>query len=196
MCPAAIHPQVWSYATPIPQYGGNMHNNVVTGVQETLAEAGFATLRFNFRGVRHSTGHLAGPEKDAEDVSLVAEHFSGKMVANIENKAIIGYSYGSVAGLAAGMENEAVSALVAIAPPVNAFNMDFIGAIKQPLLVIAGDMDAFCSIDELKKTLPEQARLEVLGGVDHFYTGSEMMAAEKVARFLEEVFKTGGSSGK
>ena len=38
-------------AGPHPLLGGNMHNNVVRGLGDGLAQHGLATLRFNYRGV-------------------------------------------------------------------------------------------------------------------------------------------------
>ena len=41
---------------PHPLMGGNMDNNVVVAVTFGLADAGIASLRFNFRGVGNSQG--------------------------------------------------------------------------------------------------------------------------------------------
>ncbi|MBW2142000.1 MAG: alpha/beta hydrolase, partial [Deltaproteobacteria bacterium] len=38
-------------AHPHPQYGGSMHDYVVSIALSALADAGWTTLRFNFRGV-------------------------------------------------------------------------------------------------------------------------------------------------
>ena len=41
---------------PYGMLGGNLHNNVVVAVTKALGDAGFTTLRFNFRGVGRSSG--------------------------------------------------------------------------------------------------------------------------------------------
>jgi hypothetical protein len=49
---------------PHPLYGGNMDSSVVLAVAFALVEHGFATLRFNFRGVGNSDGrHGKGDEE-------------------------------------------------------------------------------------------------------------------------------------
>src|ERR1041384_4151583 len=53
---------------PHPLFGGTMHNKVVFRTAEAFQHAGFATLRFNFRGVGGSTGKHddgTGEQQDA-----------------------------------------------------------------------------------------------------------------------------------
>ena len=41
---------------PHPMYGGSMYNNVVEAILAAMWQAGYATLRFNFRGVGSQRG--------------------------------------------------------------------------------------------------------------------------------------------
>src|SRR5947199_3598029 len=41
---------------PHPLFGGTMHNKVVYRIAKTFQDAGFATLRYNFRGTQRSEG--------------------------------------------------------------------------------------------------------------------------------------------
>ena len=43
-------------AHPHPLYGGDLDNPVVVRIAEVCRAEGLATVRFNFRGVGHSTG--------------------------------------------------------------------------------------------------------------------------------------------
>jgi len=170
---------------PHPQYGGDMHNNVVSGVQRALAESGLATLRFNFRGVGRSGGSPAGPDGDQEDVALVVEHFRDIKEVDSDRVAIVGYSYGAMVGLAAGMIDPRIPALVAISPPIAAFRMEFISRIDHPLLTVSGDKDMFCPIKKLRSILPKGAILEIVDEADHLYWGFEGEAGQRVASFLK-----------
>src|ERR1700683_5682971 len=52
---------------PHPLYGGSMHNNVVEAILEAFWKLGFATLRFNFRGVGSSGGEHSGAVGEMDD---------------------------------------------------------------------------------------------------------------------------------
>src|SRR5260370_22509693 len=52
---------------PHPMYGGSMFNNVVEAILGALRELGYATLRFNFRGVGGSEGEYDGGRGEADD---------------------------------------------------------------------------------------------------------------------------------
>ena len=63
---------------PHPLHGGSMDNNVVVAVTFGLADAGIASLRFNYRGVGNSTGEHAHGEKEHEE-TLMAMEFLGAL---------------------------------------------------------------------------------------------------------------------
>ncbi len=92
-----------------PLLGGNMHNNVVRGLGDGLAEGGWATLRFNYRGVGRSEGprvdvarhmaefwqtsHVRGEMDLWQDVQAAVE-FLRSVIDPALPLALIGYSFG------------------------------------------------------------------------------------------------------
>ncbi len=56
-----------SFAHPHPLHGGTMHNKVVYRAAQALTRAGYATLRFNFRGVGLSEGRHDSGRGEVED---------------------------------------------------------------------------------------------------------------------------------
>src|SRR5260221_12409425 len=58
---------------PHPMYGGSMYNNVVDAMLAAMWQLGYATLRFNFRGVGASEGeHDGGIGEDDDAASAIA----------------------------------------------------------------------------------------------------------------------------
>lgn len=170
---------------PHPMYGGDMENNVVVGVQQALAGAGIATLRFNLRGVGKSGGGIAGPDGDPEDVALVVEYFRKYKGIDPDKVAVVGYSYGAMVGLAVSMLDMKIPALAAISPPIAAFQMQYMSRIDKPLLAISGDHDAFCPLEKLKGMLPAGASLNIVKGADHLYRGFESEVGRSVSMYLK-----------
>jgi alpha/beta superfamily hydrolase len=169
---------------PHPQYGGDMHNAVVACLADTLEQLGHATLRFNFRGTGRSGGRHAGGEREGEDV-LAAVAFL-RREAPVREVTVAGYSFGAVVGLHAAWDAADVARLIAVAPPLAFFDLDFMVHCAKPKLFIAGDGDQFCDVAELRRNvagLPEPKTLKILSGADHFLFGHERALGEAVRSF-------------
>lgn len=111
---------------PHPLHAGSLHNKVVATLQRTARDAGYATLRFNFRGVGQSVGehaHGEGEIDDAEAASrwLLAQHPGLPL-------SLLGFSFGSCVAACLGGRLEgagvAVERLFMLAPPVRRFSVD------------------------------------------------------------------------
>ncbi|MGH7918144.1 MAG: alpha/beta hydrolase, partial [Candidatus Binataceae bacterium] len=63
---------------PHPLYGGTMYNNVVEAVLEAMWRLGWATLRFNFRGVDDSEGEHSGGLGEAEDARAAVDFLTSQ----------------------------------------------------------------------------------------------------------------------
>src|SRR3979490_359714 len=82
---------------PHPLGGGTMHNKVVFKVAQTLQAMNIPSLRFNFRGVGHSTGSYDEGRGEMDDVRFALEflsrRYSGLPVI------LAGFSFGSYVGM-------------------------------------------------------------------------------------------------
>ena len=79
---------------PHPLHGGNMENNVVLALALGLAQEGFVTLRFNFRGVGGSQGEHTEGEKESQEVLAALELIKAWPDTNGKT-GLIGYSFGT-----------------------------------------------------------------------------------------------------
>lgn len=169
-------------APPHPLYGGSMESPVVGEVAHALTQAGYGTMRFNWRGVGASGGQPSGEIDAARDdyaaaVQQVAETVSGPLVA-------AGYSFGAVAAVAAAANETRVRELVLVAPPPSmleraAFRDD------QRVLFLVGEHDMIAAPDAtaaLAESLPA-ARCIVIDQADHFFAAGLAVIGKEVARF-------------
>ncbi|HEY6611877.1 MAG TPA: alpha/beta fold hydrolase [Pseudomonas sp.] len=111
---------------PHPLHAGSMHNKVVATLQRTARDAGYATLRFNFRGVGQSMGEHAHGEGEIDDAEAAARWLLAQYPGL--PLSLLGFSFGScvAACLAGRLEGQgiAVERLFMLAPPVQRFSVD------------------------------------------------------------------------
>ena len=154
---------------PHPIYGGSMHNNVVESLVRAYQQAGYTTLRFNFRGVGSSQGKYDDGQGEQEDVKA-ALHYLAEQGNNVVDLA--GYSFGAWVNALARPKRNTVQRMVMVSPPVAFLNFGPPQSIPQLRLVVAGSRDEIAP-PELIKTLlsnwSSSARLEIIEGADHFY---------------------------
>jgi alpha/beta superfamily hydrolase len=186
-----------------PLLGGTMHNNVVRGLGDGLAERGWVTLRFNYRGVGRSQGpavdvarhlaefwetsHVAGEMDLWRDVQG-AVHFLRPLVGPSKPLVPIGYSFGCSL-LPSVRLPEPPAAFVLIAPPPAKHDYSEFVNIKSSLLVIASE-DDFTGEPELLQQwfacLPAEKELVRAPLDNHFFRGHEPWLVETVTAFLQE----------
>lgn len=67
---------------PHPLYGGEMRNNVIQALFDSLPSNGIGAVRYNFRGVGNSAGKHGNGELEVLD-SQAAFTFASQLVRNI-----------------------------------------------------------------------------------------------------------------
>jgi len=157
---------------PHPLYGGDMDSPVVTAAARACAEAGLATLRFNFRGVGDSGGGWDEGRGEQDDVRAALAHLRGLLPAGAP-LALAGYSFGAAMSAAVAGAGEPLAGLALIAPPLamRPWQPPASFAVAGPILLIAGSADEYCpatALTALGRALPK-ATITVLDGVDHFF---------------------------
>lgn len=172
---------------PHPMYGGSMDNNVVEAILAAMWRCGYATLRFNFRGVGASEGEYDGGEGEANDARAAIKFMAWQ--EGIESGAITlaGYSFGAATAMRAGLGDTRVARVIAVALPVVAMASDADGAATKPVLLVSGDSDRYSPIATLQKvatTLGAAASLKVIAGADHFFGGCESALAGAIEAAL------------
>jgi uncharacterized protein len=173
---------------PHPVYGGTMDNRIVYRAAKAAASAGFAALRFNFRGVGKSTGQFDQGLGEQEDVSAAIRWLRARYPEL--PLAVMGYSFGAWVGLRVGCADTDVKALVGIAPPLNLYAMDYLVQNNKPSLFLVGTQDEFCSqesIRRLQPRLPASSSVHILEGADHFFSEQLDCVLERISEFFHKL---------
>jgi alpha/beta superfamily hydrolase len=173
---------------PHPQYGGSMENDLVIAVAEALRTRGLATVRFDFRGVGTSGGAYDDGRGEVDDVHAAATLLRQRL--DVPRVALVGYSFGSVMALRAGVaEPETTTGVVAIAPPVRMIALDFLAGCPVPLAFVTGDRDQFCpleTIESVRERFAPASTLSLVPGADHFFGGHLDGLASRVAELVSD----------
>lgn len=156
----------------------------VTGV---LVERGLAVLRFNFRGVRGSSGEWGGGIAEIDDVAaaiaVAHDAASGRPLA------IAGWSFGAMTSLRWQAAAGSSIPWAGIAP---AIHLGGPTALPSPQelpsamrTIVIGDRDQFTTVEEVESYAGSiGARVHVIRGSDHFFFFREDRVGELVTEAL------------
>lgn len=156
---------------PHPLYGGDMQNNVVAAVTKLYANAGYWTLRFNFRGVGASQGAYDNGRGEQHDVDAALTWLAGLGASAID---LVGYSFGAWVAALGAQNFQAMQRLILIAPPVSFLDFTAVRALPKLALVLVGRGDDIAGTSALSAAVPQwnqAARLRIIEGADHFFWG-------------------------
>lgn len=161
---------------PNPVQGGTMLNKVVSTLQRTARDAGYNTLRFNYRGVGQSAGSHdmgAGEVADAEAVAAWVRTSYPELPL-----VLMGFSFGGfvAASLAGRLESQGATLqqLFMIAPAVMRLNDDLPLPQVCPLTVIQPDSDEVVDpqlVYEWSHSLSRPHELLKVAECGHFFHG-------------------------
>lgn len=158
-------------AHPHPLMGGSLDNPVVETIATAFSRQGYATLRFNFRGVGFSEGRYDEGRGEQDDLRAAVDFLVGQGVREI---LLAGYSFGAWVIVMLLRLAPPVSGALLVSPAIDMMDFDFSGLAGRIRLIVAGDRDPYCNARRLQEMAASiQAPLRLLAGCDHFYFGRE-----------------------
>jgi hypothetical protein len=187
---------------PHPFLGGDMDNNVLACLAETLTARDFVVFRFNYRGIGSSEtdrdlqqdqqafwDHSTCPGYEARIMrdSRIALQTLQEVIAVHCPIMVIGYSFGCLPALDLVQDN-AISKLVLISPPLTQWQFEA-GSLQNltPKKVFFSTDDFACPEAEVSRLYDRMAapkQLQAFTDADHFFIGQEQELASAVSDFL------------
>jgi len=185
-------------AHPHPAHGGNMDHGVVVATAERAAALGLTALRFDFRGVGQSEGDRQDFEGHLDDWRMAVRDLRRRVPTGPILGA--GFSYGarSLAWLLhrGGERRPVLDGVLLLAPatrvpttrrdfgnlllgrPLSEANLDpdvleNLKSMELPAEVLVGERDVVAPPEELAANLPPHATLQVLAGLNHFFSAKQ-----------------------
>lgn len=155
---------------PHPQHGGTMHNKVVYRIARGLRQAGYVTLRFNYRGVKLSEGVYDRGEGELQDAQTALAWLRERYPALPYSLA--GFSFGSRVVLRLGCALPDVRQVIAVGFPTTYKDRSFLNGCTVPRVFIQSTNDEHGPKPDLEKLvadLPEPKSIIWVEAQDHFF---------------------------
>ena len=184
-------------AHPHPLYGGTMDNKVITTLAKVYAEARFATLRFNFRGVGATGGTHDEGRGETDDMLRVIAH-ARSLQAGLPLH-LAGFSFGGAIATRASATAE-FAQLLLVAPGFRRITAAGMGDAPHPddatlgeigrhtsenTVVVHGDLDETVPLsDSLSWAAAREVPVVVVPGGEHFFHRKLHILREIVARWI------------
>lgn len=157
---------------PHPLYGGSMHNKVVFKVAQTLQALNIPALRFNFRGVGHSTGVYDEGRGEMDDVRYALE-FLSRRYPGIPT-IVAGFSFGAYVGLRVAATDDRAQVLLGLGVPARLFEGDTLQGCHKSKFFLHGREDEVAPYELTEQwfeQVPAPKSMVAVRGADHFFQG-------------------------
>lgn len=156
-------------AHPHPLYGGTMENKVAQTLARTFVALGYATARFNFRGVGESEGVHDDGRGEVDDMAVMMAYMQGQYPGL--PVALAGFSFGTF------VQAQFQQRLIAEGRPAERLALVGTAAGKWPMppvpqdtILIHGELDDTITLAQVFDwARPLDIPVIVIPGADHFF---------------------------
>ena len=174
-----------------PRAGGSMQDRVTVQLFQIFTRFGFATLRFNFRGIGRSQGVFDNGMGELSDAASALDYLQS-INPNAEQCWVAGYSFGAWIGLQLLMRRPEIDGFIAISPPSNHYDLSFLAPCPASGLIVYGTKDGVAPPSDTERVVAKirtQKNIKVdatpVEGADHFYRNPQ----DKSLDYLPDVEK-------
>lgn len=171
---------------PHPMLNGNMDHPVISAIVSLADNQGFATLRFNFRGVGDSEGSFSNGEGEQDDVRAALKVLRVWPGLDKNRIGVVGYSFGASVILRGLKHYKAAKTIALIAPPISYLQKSKILNDKRPRLFVGGTNDRVSPSLDVQRALDtarQPVQFQEIPDADHSLRNYEHIVAGHVVDF-------------
>ncbi|MEM6650364.1 MAG: alpha/beta hydrolase [Pseudomonadota bacterium] len=177
---------------PHPQFGGTMNDKLTYEMYHMFARRGFATMRFNFRGVGKSEGEYDMGHGELSDAATALDYLQSMNPA-APFAWVAGFSFGAYVGMQLLMRRPEIVGFISVSAAANLFDFSFLAPCPSSGIVIHGTGDKICppelTKDVMSKTRTQKGRrigFETIEGADHFFSNHEKELMTMASGYLDQ----------
>ena len=176
---------------PHPNAGGTMNNRIVQELYKTFQRRGFATLRFNFRGVGKSQGVFDNGVGELSDAAAALDWIQS-FHPEASSTWIAGFSFGAWIGMQLLMRRPEIRGFISIAPPANMYDFSFLAPCPSSGIIIQGEADEVATpqatqklVDKLRTQKHIPIHHDTIPGANHFFANDAELLIQECADYLD-----------
>jgi alpha/beta superfamily hydrolase len=183
---------------PHPKAGGHMNNPVAVQLYHLFMKRGFATLRFNFRGVGRSQGEFDSGIGELADAATALDWLQA-MNPQASQCWVAGYSFGAWVGMQLLMRRPETDGFISVSPPTNVYDFSFLAPCPASGLILHGAADTVATPNEVERVVAKLRTqkgividYELIEDANHFWQNHLSAVEEKVGAYLDKRMKADG----
>jgi len=154
---------------------GTMNHPIVLALYQSFVRRGFATLRFNFRGVGRSQGTFDNGIGELSDAASALDWLQ-QFNPEAHTTWVGGFSFGAWIGMQLLMRRPEIEGFLSIAAMANRYDYTFLAPCPSSGLFVHGENDrvspvkeSISAIDKVKMQKGVKIELQVIPGANHFF---------------------------
>ena len=182
---------------PHPQQG-TMNHPIVIAMYNSFVRRGFATLRFNFRGVGRSQGIFDNGIGELSDAASALDWMQ-QFNPEAQTTWVGGFSFGAWIGMQLLMRRPEIKGFISIAPPANMYDFTFLAPCPSSGIIIDGENDEVvtgASVQKLVDKLKTQRHITIehqtVPHANHFFEHEMDDLMGRVDGYLDMRLANGG----
>ncbi|MDZ7588304.1 MAG: alpha/beta hydrolase [Parasphingorhabdus sp.] len=176
---------------PHPQGGGTMNDRITQELYKTFVRRGFATLRFNFRGVGRSQGTFDNGIGELSDAASALDWVQS-FHPEAQTTWIAGFSFGAWIGMQLLMRRPEVRGFISVSPPANMYDFNFLAPCPSSGIILQGAADEIVSPNSVQKLVDKlrtQRHITIhhdeIPRANHFYQNEIELLMDSIDNYLD-----------
>jgi hypothetical protein len=177
---------------------GTMNHPIVLALYQSFVRRGFATLRFNFRGVGRSQGVFDNGIGELSDAASALDWLQ-QFNPEAHTTWVSGFSFGAWIGMQLLMRRPEIKGFISIAPPANMYDFSFLAPCPSSGIIVDGENDEVVpppAVLKLVEKLRTQRHITIhhstIPGANHFFQNEMALLMGEVDGYLDMRLANGG----
>ena len=184
---------------PHPKAGGQMNNAATLQLYRVFMKRGFATLRFNFRGVGKSQGEFDSGIGELADAATALDWLQTEN-PTASQCWVAGYQFGAWIGMQLLMRRPETDGFISVSPPTNVYDFSFLAPCPASGLILHGTADAVASPTEVERVVAKlrtqkgiTIAYDLVEGANHYWSEHLNEVETRVGDYLDRRLAGGKS---